>query len=123
MKKVMIIDDDLVNRRLTSSYLENIGYEIDNILEFSNGLSAYDYIQKNYDIGLIVLDIFMPKMDGLEFLQKIKENINTKDIPVIIITTDDKLKNNDIVKLADDFLVRPVDFEQFIKTASYYLID
>lgn len=123
MKKIMIIDDDLVNRKLTASYLENVGYSLDDIFEFSNGLSAYEYLNNDSDIGLIVLDIFMPKMDGLEFLEKIKQNEKTKNIPVIIITTDDKLRQDRRIKLADDFIVRPIDFEKFIKTVSYYLID
>ena len=123
MKKVMIIDDDLVNRKLTASYLEKVGYSLDNIFEFSNGLSAYEYLKTDYNMGLIVLDVFMPKMNGLEFLEKIKENEYTKNIPVIIITTDDKLRQDERVNLANDFVVRPIDFEKFIKTVSYYLID
>lgn len=82
MAKILLVDDDLLLVRMYQRKLENDGYIVTTA---SNGIDA---LQKLFEFSpdLILLDIMMPKMNGLEVLTKIKENPQTKDIPVIMLT-------------------------------------
>jgi two-component system response regulator len=67
--------------------------------------------------GLILLDIKLPGMDGIEFLRRIKADPNLKSIPVVMLTT--SAGEKEIVESyncgANSYVVKPVDFEQFVK--------
>jgi len=123
MKKVIIIDDELVNRKLIESYLLELGYKNDDMLIFNNGkefLANIDKIDEK-DIGYIVLDIYMPEINGIDVIKKLKQT-HLKNIPIIVITTDDKLKSQ-LETLVDSFNVRPIGFVDFVKVVSGYTIE
>lgn len=102
MHKILICDDetDIVNA--LKIYLNNSDYEF---REASNGFEALEIVRKE-DIHLILLDIMMPVMDGLEALQKIRE---ISDAPVIMLTA--KSEDYDIIGGlnlgADDYITKP----------------
>jgi len=60
-------------------------------------------------------------MSGLELLDIIKNDNKLKDIPIIIFTTDDKKRTEAIAKGVDKFLVRPIDFNNFVKSISEFV--
>ena len=111
MIEVMIVEDDPMVAHINSKFLEKIdGFHLCNI---SNNLSeAKDFVSKMTP-DLILLDIFLPRENGISFLKWIrKEDINSD---VILITAD---KNMDSVKEAFrygavDYLIKPFDFERF----------
>ncbi len=85
-KQVLIVDDSFSTRELTKNILETHDYLVDSAID---GLDAMDKVaQKSYD--LIVTDIQMPRMDGFEFCETIKNNDEYKEIPIIIVTTLEK---------------------------------
>jgi len=123
MKKVIIVDDELVNRKLTESYLLELGYQNDDMLIFNNGkefLANLDDIDEK-EIGYILLDIYMPEVSGIDVINKLKQT-HLKDIPIIVITTDDKLKYQ-LEPLVNSFNVRPISFIDFVKVISGYTIE
>ncbi len=123
MKKVIIVDDELVNRKLTESYLLELGYQNDDMLIFNNGkefLANLDNIDEK-EIGYILLDIYMPEVSGIDVINKLKQT-HLKDIPIIVITTDDKLKYQ-LEPLVNSFNVRPISFIDFVKVISGYTIE
>jgi len=81
-KKILIVDDEVGILTLLSERLSSSGYDV---LKADNGLDALD-IAKDKLPDLIILDIMMPHMDGMAVSQRLKENISTKDIPVIFLT-------------------------------------
>jgi two-component system response regulator len=112
-----ISDADLVMRALKKNNLVN------NVLHLHDGQEALDYIFGHVeDIvqtppKLILLDLKMPKVNGIEVLEKLKSNELTKSIPIVILTSsieDPDLKN--CYKLgANSYVVKPVVFDDFVK--------
>jgi len=122
MKKVLIVDDEIINRKLTTSYLLNLGYDEKFILEAEDGEEALD-ILRHQDVDYVLLDIYMPKMSGLELVDIMKADEKLKDIPVVIVTTDDKLKQVALDRNINKFIVRPIDFNDFVKAISEFVIE
>jgi CheY-like chemotaxis protein len=115
-KKLLIVDDDATNRKLLSTILKKGNYEI---IEAENGIDALNKLTP--DINLILLDLIMPLMGGLEFLEvlpsKKPEYIN---IPIIVLTTDDSKKHEALNKGAKEVLIKPINPTLLLdKVASY----
>lgn len=95
------------------------------IIHLSDGQDALDYLKKqgsysNKDIDfpdVVVLDLRLPKVDGLEVLREMKNDKNLNKIPVVVLTTSDA--EMDIIQAyefnANSYLVKPVNFEEFAK--------
>lgn len=82
-KKILLVDDSLTTRTMEKNILKAAGYETD---EAENPMEALNKLKhEHYD--LIVSDITMPKMDGLEFLSRLKNDEMYADIPVIIVSS------------------------------------
>jgi len=121
MNKVLIVDDELTNIKLTKAYLLQLGYKEDSIVEAEDGEEALEKLRKDDIFDYVLLDIYMPRMSGLELLDIIKNDNKLKDIPIIIFTTDDKKKAEAMAKGVDKFLVRPIDFNNFVKSISEFV--
>lgn len=105
MKNILVVDDDAINRKLLTAVLKNKGY---NIIEANNGVEALSAIESN-NIDLILLDVLMPVMNGIEFLQNIKAKPQYMNIPIIVLTTDDTKKSEVINLGANDFITKPIN--------------
>ncbi|KPA08885.1 diguanylate cyclase [Candidatus Magnetomorum sp. HK-1] len=81
-KTILIIDDDPQALRILSQFLTEVGY---NTITTQSAKEALE-IAQNTPLFAITLDVIMPEMDGWEVLQKFKQNLKTKDIPVIMIS-------------------------------------
>lgn len=80
--QILVVDDDPVIHRLLQHHLLRAGYQM---LSASNGREAFD-LASRVQPGLIVMDIMMPEVNGLDALRELKKSDATKDIPVIVIT-------------------------------------
>jgi len=103
---ILIVDDNEQLRNL----IYDILHQDYTILLAKNGIEALDKINSN-DVSVIVSDIIMPKMDGLELCNAIKENINTCHIPVILLTAKGELEHRiqGIESGADSYIPKPFD--------------
>ena len=81
---------------------------IGEIIKAPNGLEALNILTQRKDIGIILLDIVMPVMNGLEFLDNTQVKTLIKNIPVIVLTTDETTKKDSLSKGANDFLTNPI---------------
>lgn len=108
--KVLIVDDEKGIREVIKEYSMNEGYIT---FEAENGVEALEVLEKNNDIGVIILDIMMPKMDGYTTLKKLRKNNN---IPVIMLSsrTDefDKLQSFNLG--VDDYVTKPFSPKELI---------
>lgn len=101
---ILIVDDSKTTRKLIAGALENQEYKL---LQATNGVEGINSIQSN-NVDLMILDLLMPEMDGIEVIQKLKEL--KIDIPVIILTADiqDEVKNECYNYGVKAFLNKPV---------------
>ena len=105
MKKILVVDDDTINRKLLNVLIKKMGdFEI---IEAENGMEALNII-KNEPIDMILLDIIMPVMDGIDLLKILKNDDTFKNIPVAILTTDDTRKNEALTLGAVSVLIKPI---------------
>jgi two-component system, chemotaxis family, chemotaxis protein CheY len=84
---VLIVDDSAAIRKILSRVLSQADLPLGNIHEANDGVEALDKL-KTGTVGLVLSDINMPNMDGIELLSNIKANARTKDVPVIMVTTE-----------------------------------
>lgn len=121
----MLVEDNADHAELVIRTMEN-HHIANHIKHFTDGQSALDYLLRRggYEAPessprphLILLDLRLPRVDGLEVLQTIKANEELKGIPVIILTTSEAEK--DVARAynnhANSYLVKPVGFEEFSK--------
>ncbi len=87
LKKVLVIDDSALIHQMYKMVL--MRYKCD-ILDALNGQDGIDKLVKNPDTDLILLDINMPLMNGLEFIKKVKELGSYDNIPIVIVSTEGK---------------------------------
>ena len=89
-ESIMIVEDDEVTRDMLRKSLESNNFKVRSAV---NGKEALSKIEKAKP-GLIILDLMMPEMDGFEFSEKLRENKNWLDIPVVVITAKDLTKED-----------------------------
>ena len=103
MSRVLICDDDKAIVDAIEIYLTQEGYET---LRAENGMEAVKLVQQNEDIQLVILDVMMPKMDGIAALKRIRE---LSAVPVLMLSA----KSEDVDKIAglthgaDDYVTKP----------------
>jgi two-component system, chemotaxis family, chemotaxis protein CheY len=85
--RILIVDDSSVMRKIVERCLRQAGLDISLVLEASNGEEALALLNSN-QIDLILSDINMPVMDGLEFVRRIQTVESAKNVPVVMITTE-----------------------------------
>jgi len=108
--KVLVADDFATMRKIVRNILKQIGF--DNIVEAEDGLAALQIVKQDR-IGLVVTDWNMPNMSGLELVEKIRENPETKHVPVLMVTAEG-LKDNVIAAVkagVNNYVVKPFTAE------------
>jgi two-component system, chemotaxis family, chemotaxis protein CheY len=83
----LIVDDSSVMRKIVERSLRQAGIELEKVLEASNGAEALAAVNAN-KLDLILCDINMPVMDGLEFVREAVKLESAKDVPIVMITTE-----------------------------------
>ena len=114
IKKILVVDDDPTLTTLVSKCLETNGYKVTAVTEAADGL---DYAMKN-DPDLIILDVMMPVINGYNFCRLIKQEENKKDIPIILLTSRDQIKDIEIgLEMgAEAYLAKPLNTTELLRT-------
>ena len=105
--KVLIADDEEDIKEIMQMFLESQGYEVETAFD---GLSALDQV-RTWNPDVILLDIMMPVMDGIQVCEKIKGDPSTKHIPVIMVSAASKrdMEGPAFEAGADEYVVKPFD--------------
>ncbi len=122
---ILIAEDDDGHAELIQSGLVESGVR-NKIIRFSNGEDAWNFLyaskkQKDSKYYLLLLDIHMPQMDGVEVLRLIKSDPKLKEMPVIILTTtDDPREIEECYQIGCNiYITKPVDFVKFAETLNH----
>ena len=132
--EVLLVEDNINDAELAIRELKKHNMA-NNLVHVKNGEEALDFIfatgrfagsrEVQYPPKVVLLDIQMPKVNGIEVLQKIKSDPRTRSIPVVILTS--SKENPDVQKCydlgANSYIVKPVNFEGFaqsIKNLGFY---
>ena len=119
MKPLLLIEDDEVDAMTVKRSLEENGV-VDRVIHMPNGEDALAYLHSevNEQPSLILLDLNMPKMNGIEFLQEAKKHPAIRRIPVVVLTTSDE--GRDILGTFSHsvagYMVKPIQYPEFVKT-------
>lgn len=116
---ILLVEDDAVDAMTVRRALQDVGANnlVAHVTDGEAGLAYLDN-EENPRPGLILLDINMPRMNGIEFLRAIKSNESLQAIPVVILTT--STNDRDIIQgfhlSVAGYMVKPVDYQQFVET-------
>ncbi len=119
MKTVLIVEDNELNMKLFNDLLEAHGYET---LQTSDGMEALA-IAREHRPDLILMDIQLPEISGLEVTKWIKEDDNLKSIPVIAVTAfamkgdEEKIREGG----CEAYLAKPISVQNFLETVRRFL--
>jgi len=107
--KILVVDDCATTRKLLTLYLKSKGYEV---VTAENGLDALEKVGKE-SINLVLSDLNMPYMDGIEFVKSLRANPDSADLPVVMCTTeaDPEEKEKAMIAGANGYMVKPVTAE------------
>ncbi len=111
---VLAVDDDMINLKLLRSMLMKSG-RVSEVIEAKNGSDAVGILKARNDIDLILLDIIMPIMNGIEVLKVVRADDNLHQLPIIVLTTDETKKNEALEFGANGFLMKPIRNDDLMK--------
>ncbi|MGN0443924.1 MAG: response regulator transcription factor [Acutalibacteraceae bacterium] len=118
MKKILIVDDDIDISTLVADALEDEGFET---IVKNNAFDAFSFIESNSDdISLLLLDVMMPEMSGLEICRKVRNDVS---FPIIIISAKGKTVDT-VLGLevgADDYIAKPFVVEELVARVKAHL--
>jgi len=119
-KKILIVDDDAKNIFALSAVLRSVGYSCVSALTAADG---FELLSGNKDIGIVLMDMMMPEMDGYAAIPKIKQDKILGGIPVIAVTAQAMPgdKERCITAGADDYISKPVDVDKLLEILGVYL--
>ena len=111
MNKILLVDDELMNRVVASKILKKEGYEV---IEATNGQEAIELLQST-KVNLVLMDLMMPVMDGFEAIKIIKSDEDMKKIPIIVISalSDLDMVHKGLESGANEYLTKPFNIIEF----------
>jgi two-component system, cell cycle response regulator DivK len=119
MAKVLIIEDNAVNLRLAIFLLESAGHTVLSATDAEAGLA----LAKSQHPNLILMDIQLPGMDGLEATRLLRRDVETSAIPVIALTALAMKGDEERIRAAgcDGYIAKPMRYQEFLATIALWL--
>ncbi len=118
LKPILLVEDDSVDAMTVKRSLKELNVA-NGLVCTTNGEEALQYLENenNTKPGVILLDLNMPKMNGLEFLRVVKDNELLRKIPIVVLTT--SKEERDVVESFElsvaGYMVKPVDYKKFVE--------
>lgn len=119
-RSILLVEDDIVDQMTVKRAFRDV--KITNRLDLAgNGLEALDLLRVSSDLPcLILLDLNMPKMNGIEFLRELRKDEKLRSLVVVVLTT--SKEDADMVESfrlnVAGYILKPVDYDQFVKVVS-----
>ena len=124
-RKILLVEDDLIERMKFKKIVSAHDCDVE-VMEVENGEEAFTFLEHAEQLPcVILLDINMPKMDGLQFIEKVKQNERFKFLPVVFLTTSSNDK--DLIQAYElggaGYMIKPLKYEDYktmVKTIIEY---
>jgi len=112
MARILVVDDEPHLRFILKKQLESVGYEV---LVAQDGFDALNILGAD-PVDLVLLDIMMPELDGIDVVRKMKENYRTASIPVIFLTAKSSQQDKvaGLIEGANDYLTKPYEQDELL---------
>lgn len=110
MLNCIVVDDDEMSRKVMVHFIEKTNF-LQLTKEFDNGIDATHYLDQEH-VDIIFLDIQMPEMSGMDFINALE-----KDIEIILITSEQKYAVEAFEKKVTDYLVKPIEYSRFLQAS------
>jgi twitching motility two-component system response regulator PilH len=121
MKRILIVEDEKVVRENLSELLSEIGY---GIFTAAHGKEALDIIERE-KMDLIITDLLMPEMSGMDLIYNLKKNENTKKIPIIVLSarSESSILQFCVKNTIAEYISKPYDAAFLYNAVARNLID
>ena len=118
MNKVLIVDDSSTMRKIIMRVLRQADIVVDNVLEAANGVEGMAQLKANPDVALVLSDVNMPEMNGIDFVKAIRTTHAKDKLPVIMVSTEggQAMMESALAQGANGFVCKPFTPET-IRTA------
>ena len=117
-KRILIVDDSEMTRRLISTAIRRFGD-----IEYEEARDGFEAIQKlaAKEFNLLFVDIIMPNINGLELIDYCKQSEHYQQIPIVIISTEDSLRDQEkgLALGASDFLMKPIQLDRLVEVIKH----
>lgn len=117
-KRILIVDDSEMTRRLISTAIRRFGD-----IEYEEARDGFEAIQKlaAKEFNLLFVDINMPNINGLELIDYCKQSEHYQQIPIVIISTEDSLRDQEkgLALGAADFLMKPIQLDRLVEVIKH----
>src|SRR3954468_18846855 len=117
-KKILLVEDNAANMTLATFLLQSAGYEVITATDAETGVS----LARSQSPALILMDIQLPGMDGLQATALLRADESTRDIPVIALTALAMKGDEERIRAAgcDGYIAKPLDYKSFLATVAGY---
>lgn len=113
MKRIMVVDDSGMTRKLISSIISREGYMVDTA---ENGVDALEKLYRS-PFNLVIMDMNMPQMDGMELLRTLRADAQYKGVPIIVLSSNsgpDEIQKT-MKAGANFYLIKPADSDKLLQ--------
>lgn len=122
MLKVLVVDDSKVMRRMVVRSLELSGLEVSEVQEAESGSDALNVLHRMW-IDVVLCDVHMPKMSGVELVRRMSEDRLTADVPVVMVSSDrNQAQIDELLRLGvRGYVIKPFQPEALARTVQQVL--
>jgi CheY-like chemotaxis protein len=118
-RPLLLVEDDQIDARTVKRALLDLKVQ-DAVVHMPNGEEALTYLRSgiNEQPCLILLDLNMPKMGGIEFLKEVKKDPTLRRIPIVVLTTSNEDRDvwGTFEHSVAGYMVKPIDYQKFVET-------
>src|SRR5688500_2421679 len=118
-EEILVVEDNPANMRLTRDILESLGYRVMGAVDAPTGIS----LAREHNPALILMDLSLPGMDGLQATEALKRDPQTSHIPVVALTAHAMERNRESARAAGcaDFITKPIDLKNFRRLVAQWV--
>jgi two-component system chemotaxis response regulator CheY len=123
MHKLLIVDGSATMRKIIMRVLRQAEIQVETVLEASNGLEALEQLTTHPDVNLVLSDVNMPEMNGIDLVRRVRESKANDQLPIIMVTTEscDAMREQALQGGANGYVCKPFTPETFSQALDPYL--